>query len=77
MRGFDIYQMLSILVYLVNKKLNNFVTKIIFMFSRMYSASSAIEANNHKNAWQEDKIKAYALCPSYVDTAILGPKEKE
>ena len=40
----------------------------------MYSVSGGIE--DKKNVWEEDKIKAYALCPSFVDTAILGDEEK-
>ena len=50
--------------------------KVLIKFvDSMYSVSGGIE--NKKSVWEEDKIKAYALCPSFVDTAILGEEEKE
>ena len=43
----------------------------------MYCVNGDIENKKHSNVWKEDKIKAYAICPSFVDTAILGSDEKK
>ena len=45
---------------------------------RFYSSGGTAGAayEDYKNAWQEDKIKAYALCPTYTDTALVG-EERE